>query len=404
MYEEEDDDLPSQYRRLTAHLQTGSADFNRRLAAYLTNHVAMRTALNEAINGNFSTHYPNAPQFAHNNTMFPSPMQGGFGGQMQSPTAMSPHTPSHPYRHAPYPMPGQANYRPNQQQAQQSPMTIQLPPQGLQAPSNMVPQTPGGHMQQALQQNQQLQALRRSSMPVAKQSPDVKPVPEQLPSPKSETSPRAGSPADGTPSKPSSAPASVANFDLQQSTSQSHAQSIQRQSRPQYLPNFPTNPYSNNNSQQQQREQSPLINPLTMTLPPESQQMINPSALPQNDFGAALMGGNGLDWTSFSESFGASDAGSMFKPGANFYPNMTGMSMTLAPEQTLKSNIHAGTMGGNVGGIPILEGASTPGANFDMNNFFNFGSDGSRNASAVGTPGDNMFKEFTDGDWAQSTT
>ena len=46
MYEEEDADLPMQYRRLTAHLHTSNTDFDRRLAAYLTNHVAMRTALN----------------------------------------------------------------------------------------------------------------------------------------------------------------------------------------------------------------------------------------------------------------------------------------------------------------------------------------------------------------------
>src|SRR3984957_20785659 len=45
MYEEEDDDLPLQYRRLTAHLQTNSVDFNRRLEAYLTNQVAMRSAM-----------------------------------------------------------------------------------------------------------------------------------------------------------------------------------------------------------------------------------------------------------------------------------------------------------------------------------------------------------------------
>lgn len=44
MYEEEDDDLPSHYRRLAAHIQTGSSDFNRRLSEYLTTHVAMRDA------------------------------------------------------------------------------------------------------------------------------------------------------------------------------------------------------------------------------------------------------------------------------------------------------------------------------------------------------------------------
>ena len=49
MYEEEDDDLPSQYRRLTASLNTSSSDFNRRLATYLTTNVAMREALDRAI-------------------------------------------------------------------------------------------------------------------------------------------------------------------------------------------------------------------------------------------------------------------------------------------------------------------------------------------------------------------
>lgn len=74
MYEEEDDDLPMQYRRLTAHLQTGSADFNRRLSAYLTHHVAMRSALDQAITSSYAQKYPNAPQFAHNHqASYPSP-------------------------------------------------------------------------------------------------------------------------------------------------------------------------------------------------------------------------------------------------------------------------------------------------------------------------------------------
>lgn len=74
MYEEEDDDLPYQYRRLTAHLQTGSPDFNRRLSAYLTNHVAMRSALDQAITTSYAQEYPNAPQFAHNHqNLYPSP-------------------------------------------------------------------------------------------------------------------------------------------------------------------------------------------------------------------------------------------------------------------------------------------------------------------------------------------
>ncbi|KAI7171825.1 hypothetical protein D0869_13304 [Hortaea werneckii] len=43
MYEEEDDDLPMQYRRLTAHLQSQNLHFERRLQAYVAQQVAMRT-------------------------------------------------------------------------------------------------------------------------------------------------------------------------------------------------------------------------------------------------------------------------------------------------------------------------------------------------------------------------
>ena len=102
MYEEEDDDLPIQYRRLTAHLQTQSPDFNRRLAAYLTNHVAMRSALEDSITSSYAQQYPNAPQFAHNHSVFQSPLMQQ--SPMQSPT-------SNQHRSAPYPTSGSPNYR-----------------------------------------------------------------------------------------------------------------------------------------------------------------------------------------------------------------------------------------------------------------------------------------------------
>jgi hypothetical protein len=103
MYEEEDDDLPMQYRRLTAHLQTGSVDFNRRLAAYLTNQVAMRAAMDQMINNSYAQQYPNAPQFAHNNgqSSFSPPQQPAI--MAQSPASMQ--------RSAPYPSPHQAGFR-----------------------------------------------------------------------------------------------------------------------------------------------------------------------------------------------------------------------------------------------------------------------------------------------------
>ena len=150
MYEEEDDDLPYQYRRLTAHLQTGSADFNRRLAAYLTNHVAMRTALDQAIASSYAQQFANAPHLASQNraaaaaaaatssnpaeAYFPSPMLPQYQNQHQhqhqhqspispppsaiSPAdgapALSPSIATASSRPSPYPLPGSAALRQQQ--------------------------------------------------------------------------------------------------------------------------------------------------------------------------------------------------------------------------------------------------------------------------------------------------
>ncbi|KIW89057.1 uncharacterized protein Z519_10542 [Cladophialophora bantiana CBS 173.52] len=94
MYEEEGDDLPTQYRRLTAHLQTGSADFNRRFAAYLTHQVAVRSAIAQMAQD------PHGQWLNGGLNMFPSPMQPQHG------MALSPGAYQRP---APYPLPHQAN-------------------------------------------------------------------------------------------------------------------------------------------------------------------------------------------------------------------------------------------------------------------------------------------------------
>lgn len=91
MYEEEDDDLPMQYRKLTAHLQTGSSEFNRRLQEYLTTQVAMRTAYAEHCG------YSQNPSFVNNQAnMYPLP------NQIQMQQSQQPINPAL-YRHAPYP-------------------------------------------------------------------------------------------------------------------------------------------------------------------------------------------------------------------------------------------------------------------------------------------------------------
>ena len=57
MYEEEDDDIPMQYRRLTAHLQTGSPEFNNKLSAYLTSNVAVRNTLDNIIQNSIANEH-----------------------------------------------------------------------------------------------------------------------------------------------------------------------------------------------------------------------------------------------------------------------------------------------------------------------------------------------------------
>lgn len=104
MYEEEEDDLPLQYRRLTAHLQTGSVDFNRRLAAYLTNQVAMRSAMEQMVNNSYVNQYSNGAQFAQSPTSMYPP-------QMNPHQNMS--SPTHSYRQSPYPSPYQQGFRQN---------------------------------------------------------------------------------------------------------------------------------------------------------------------------------------------------------------------------------------------------------------------------------------------------
>ena len=112
MYEEEDNDLPAQYRRLTAHLQTNSVDFNRRLHAYLASQHATRAALasqyGHTISNSYMQQFPNATQFPH------QMVQPAAPSQMLPP--QMPHQSPQSYRHTPYPMTPTQGYRPQSHQ------------------------------------------------------------------------------------------------------------------------------------------------------------------------------------------------------------------------------------------------------------------------------------------------
>ncbi|KIV96840.1 hypothetical protein PV10_00657 [Exophiala mesophila] len=128
MYEEEDDDLPMHYRRLTAHLQTGSADFNRRLAAYLTQQVAVRSMMGQMAQNPYAQ-FPSTPYQQAAPNMYQSPMMP----QQSNPMT---HSPTTSFRSAPYPSPHQPGFRQSHQRAysmaslpnhSQNPMSPPLP-------------------------------------------------------------------------------------------------------------------------------------------------------------------------------------------------------------------------------------------------------------------------------------
>ena len=106
MYDEkeDEDDLLTQCRRLTAHLQTKSIDFNRRLAAYLTSQVATRSAMEQTVDNQYNRdHYTNAAQFAGQGQH--SLYESHITNHTISPTMTS------SYRSAPYPSPHQPVFR-----------------------------------------------------------------------------------------------------------------------------------------------------------------------------------------------------------------------------------------------------------------------------------------------------
>ncbi|KAI0595996.1 hypothetical protein F4775DRAFT_334745 [Biscogniauxia sp. FL1348] len=77
MYEEEEDDIPRQYRYLTAHLQTSSPAMNHRVNAYITTQTAMATmARYNEVNRLFSESFPSAVAYQQqlNNSMYMAPL------------------------------------------------------------------------------------------------------------------------------------------------------------------------------------------------------------------------------------------------------------------------------------------------------------------------------------------
>jgi len=105
MYEEEDDDLPMNYRLLQHRLRTDSADFNRRYLAYMTTQLSMRSALDQA----YAQYFPNYDNIVNGgidpSLPFGLPPPSLFQQPQQSPQSTSSPTMSSPRPGAPYTIP-----------------------------------------------------------------------------------------------------------------------------------------------------------------------------------------------------------------------------------------------------------------------------------------------------------
>lgn len=291
MYEEEDDDLPSQYRRLTAHLQTSSPVFNSRLSAYLTNNVAMRRALEQSIHDSYAQQF--GPQGQQYNPMqnFPSPMLGQQQqqqGQQQGQFLYPPQSPNS-FRSAPYPP------RAPQQQFQANhgrSNSIATPQESLNNPMSPVIGNDN----------------RRASMPVKVENTNS-PVQTRT---------------------PSETPSSSSTPQLQQS------QSKQIKPEPNRKPSFAPGSFStfNQSGSAPQRDQSWDTNsnfPFSMAMPGNVQGLLGNTLDPNDPLTAQLMNGSGVLPGTFYD-FSNAPSGSTTSFGKQqSHPSFDGLTSTLAP-------------------------------------------------------------------------
>lgn len=353
MYEEEDDDLPMQYRRLTAHLRTGSADLDSKLSAYLINHVAMRSAIDQAITNSYAQQYPNAPQFAHNQpTMYPSPFMPQDMSQNMTP-AQSPQT----YMQPPFPSANSANFRP--------PSARPVLTADRHSPASYIPSPSASSPVDTTDQ-------RRASM----QSKSASPV------------------AVRTPQTLHARPSVSQTTTSYQVKREPPPVQVSAPSQPQQVPPTPTSLYSPQE-----------MGPLSTTLPPESQMLLGSALDPKDSMTPVLMGG--------SESFMQPYWGPSPTTGTksrNFHPSYDGMSATLAPSAldmsphhlTYNQNHPASTMSAMTN--PSF--TSFDNGTFDFSKNFFQGSNSSHGSGTV-TPGalDVGWDAFmNDSSWAENST
>lgn len=329
MYEEEDDDLPMQYRRLTAHLQTQNADFDRRLAAYLTNHVAMRSALGQAVSDAWQNNqFNNIGQFMNPAMMQQQPSyQQGFPqqpSQMPPPQTMNRSPTS--YRQSPYPLPNAQNFQ------------MKQPPHGrsfsMASPAEF-------------HQHQQPGSTHASPVDSAKLEDRRMSLPSQAMMPQTPMSQTAAQQ-----SSHSSPVASISRNGSSTNLAGQHQQSPQQQPTPPHQ----GRPHANRQGSQASFQGFPqgqnMLDPLTTTLPVESQQLLAGAPLDLSDpMGSIFMPQQAQNSYqprkpvySYNPNGKPKSSGSPTSNGAMPQmpmPGVSGMNQTLAPSMLDTGNFNA---------------------------------------------------------------
>jgi len=160
MYEEEDDDLPTQYQRLNAHLHTTSVMFNKKLHDYIaTQHGVRNMFMSQYQNPSFQyggqfQPATGLPQAQQNNWLNPSmmPPQQFNPSSPQQNVTQQPQAPQQNFRASPYQVPQRMN-------SHQRSLSIQLP----QGPASFDPSSQSAPGRVTTPQD----SFRRLSLPVS---------------------------------------------------------------------------------------------------------------------------------------------------------------------------------------------------------------------------------------------
>ncbi|KAJ4348331.1 uncharacterized protein N0V89_009705 [Didymosphaeria variabile] len=317
MYEEEDDDLPTQYQRLNAHLQTSSWLFNRKLHDYIATQHGVR---NMFLNQQFPGHQlqPYGSQYQPNATQLPM-----MSGSMLPPQAFNAATPDFTQPQQPF-----------------SPQGFQHQQQGYRHAPYSIPQRPQPHQ-------------RSASIATPHVVTDFAPVNQpgsHVTTPRGEFNRRLSLPQHALETSAQQTPDGQARPPLSRSST---AQSLQHQSvSPQRAPaGTPSTSSSGHATPQLKSEHtSPIsyqfgalpfgssqvldMNPLSMSLPPESQQFVGSALDPSDPRTSLFMAGSENLPQPFTGTYTYNP--NLSPKSSRALVSQPGIAQTLAPEQSIK--------------------------------------------------------------------